>query len=136
MEIMKESNVRAITDISGFGLIGHLYKALQKTNLSAVLNLSNIPMIDGVKNILKDFPLIKSSLFPENWNSFYNHITLDKNLVNFNINILFDPQTSGALLGFIPSEMSYNCISNLKKNGYTTSIIGEVTQAEFKIKII
>jgi selenide, water dikinase len=136
MEIMKESNVRAITDISGFGLIGHLYKALQKTNLSAVLNLSNIPMIDGVKNILKDFPLIKSSLFPENWNSFYNHITLDKNLVNFNIDILFDPQTSGALLGFIPSEMSYNCISNLKKNGYTTSIIGEVTQAEFKIKII
>lgn len=136
MEIMKENRVRAITDISGFGLIGHLAKALQKTNLSAILNLNNIPLIEGVNNIQKDFPLIKSSLFDENWSSFYHNILLDKIKVNLNLDILFDPQTSGGLLGFIPSENADICITNLKKNGYIASIIGEITKADYKIKII
>ena len=110
------------------------YKTLK--SISTILNLNNIPLIEGVNNIQKDFPLIKSSLFDENWSSFYHNILLDKIKVNLNLDILFDPQTSGGLLGFIPSENADICITNLKKNGYIASIIGEITKADYKIKII
>ncbi len=136
MQIMRNSNVRAITDISGFGLVGHLLKALEKTSLSALLNLDRIPLIEGVIDINNDFPLIKSSLFPNNRNSFFNSLNLDSKIKYNNINILFDPQTSGGLLGFIPVDRAENCITILKQNGYDASIIGEVTKADYKIKVI
>jgi selenide,water dikinase len=49
--------------------------------------------------------------------------------------MLFDPQTSGGLLGVIPEEEAYRCLEDLKQKGYKASMIGEISYPPVEIKI-
>ena len=135
LEIMKENGVRAITDISGFGLAGHLLNILRASQKSANVYLDTIPFLEGIEEILKNHSEIKSSMFPSNWKSYENFVKRDDSFSVNDISMLFDPQTSGGLLGVIPEEEAYNCLEELKQKGYKASMIGEISYPSVEIKI-
>ena len=86
----------AMTDITGFGLAGHLLNIISKSNVGAKLFLDEIPIYSGVNNLVaRD---IRSSIFENNY--MYSERMFIK--TNANIDILFDPQTSGPLLATVP----------------------------------
>ncbi len=85
--------VHAMTDVTGFGLLGHLIEMCEGANLSAEIHLEKIPLIDGIQDYINQF------IFPDNtyrnWNAFS---TKTKGVKGMDLVKLCDPQTSGGLL--------------------------------------
>ena len=112
------------TDVTGFGLLGHLMEMVQASHVAVELKLELIPILDGaLKTAQKG---IVSSLYPENLR-FSRYSNLDQVSDHPNYPLLFDPQTSGGLLASIPSEQTAACLASLKALGYPhTCVIGRV----------
>lgn len=95
----------AVTDVTGFGLIGHLGEMLAASGLSAELDLAAIPLYEGALALARAG--IASTLLPEN-------LALGSLLRGETDAaaraILFDPQTSGPLLAGIPADQAAACV--------------------------
>ncbi|WP_428356231.1 selenide, water dikinase SelD [Methyloprofundus sp.] len=121
-KILSQLNVKACTDVSGFGLLGHLQELCLASACAARLNLNAIPVLSGAEALaLKG---IHSSLYTQNrsaidWQGWPDSITQQPRF-----NLLFDPQTSGGLLAGIPAEDYKNLDDSFHQQFYT---IGDVT---------
>lgn len=115
----------ACTDVTGFGLLGHLLEMVQASNVAVELQLEAIPILEGAKETLQQG--IFSSLHPENLQASHYISNLAQTESHFNYPILFDPQTAGGLLASIPETQAEECLIALKDLGYKNScIIGRV----------
>ncbi|MBL0262362.1 MAG: selenide, water dikinase SelD [Leptospiraceae bacterium] len=121
---MKKYTIHSCTDITGFGLAGHLLEILKASNLKAEIQLDKIPLLKELNSILEKNPEIQSSLFPSNWKSFESFSSGNKSHPTYRV--LFDPQTSGGLLFTIKPTEGEKCLAELKRIGYNASIIGSV----------
>jgi selenide,water dikinase len=112
-----------MTDITGFGLIGHLKEMLSE-RFSADLHLDKIPLIEGVKGYFLD------GFVPEG--SYKNrHESGENAYINdeFFNTLLFDAQTSGGLLISVAENMAEPILQEAKNAGFLqAAIIGEVKQ--------
>jgi len=112
----------AMTDVTGFGLVGHLGEMLAASGADAVLDLSSIPIYADVLARAREG--LASTLLPEN-------LAL-LGLLRGDVDdptraILFDPQTSGGLLAGIPANEAADCISELRSDGYPhATVVGHV----------
>jgi len=122
--ILIAHGAHAMTDVTGFGLIGHLGEMLAASGAEAELDLGLLPLYDGALALARAG--IASTLLPEN-------LTLGR-LVRSETDattraLLFDPQTSGGLLAGIPSERADACVAALRSAGYACgAVIGRVGQ--------
>ncbi len=91
--ISKLSYVKAMTDVTGFGFLGHLLEICEASNVMAKINFKKVPIIDGVFNYLEK-KAIPGGTF-RNWKSYGHKI---KDITEAEKMILCDPQTSGGLL--------------------------------------
>mgnify|MGYP001168273065 FL=1 len=120
----------AMTDITGFGLAGHLLNIISKSNVGAKLFLDEIPIYSGVNNLVaRD---IRSSIFENNY--MYSERMFIK--TNANIDILFDPQTSGPLLATVPKGKVKGIIAAGEKLGFECKVIGELTNGRPFIEVL
>jgi selenide, water dikinase len=91
--------VHAMTDVTGFGLLGHLIEMAEGANLTAQLYLNQVPLIEGIQDYINQF------IFPDNtyrnWNAFNSKVTGVKGM---DLVKLCDPQTSGGLLIAVAEE--------------------------------
>lgn len=113
----------ACTDITGFGLIGHLSEMLHSSPIQVQLELASIPAMSGVAEIISQN--IHSSLYPQNLTA-GNWVANQSQAQTHPLwPLLFDPQTSGGLLATVPKEHADKCLEDLNDMGYThSSIIG------------
>ena len=124
-EILVSSGATACTDITGFGLAGHLLEMLESRNAEAEIDLNSVPSLAGAIECLNSG--ITSSLHRDNALA----MTSISNTESFNndsrLQLLFDPQTSGGLLACVKSEGAEHCLRELLKAGYAgAKIIGNV----------
>lgn len=91
--------VHAMTDVTGFGLLGHLIEMAEGAGLSVKLEIAKLPLIEGIQDYINQF------IFPDNtyrnWNAFS---TKTKGVVGMDLVKLCDPQTSGGLLIAVAEE--------------------------------
>ena len=93
----QESFVTAMTDVTGFGLLGHAHEMAKGAGLSVELYYSSIPVLDGVKAYIAQ-RIIPDATF-RNWNSYQSDTAFDKGVpVMEAFSLLPDPQTNGGLL--------------------------------------
>lgn len=120
----------ACTDITGFGLIGHLIEMIQaSSNVAVQLKLDAIPILEGARETIQQG--IFSSLQPENLRAARYIANVEKVSDRPTYPLLFDPQTSGGLLAAIPAERAKDCLTSLQTLKYAYScIIGGVTLQE------
>ena len=124
-EIVRQHGANACTDLTGFGLLGHLLEMTRPSNVDAELSMSALPLLDGAVECVQAG--IVSSLQPAN-------VRLRRALRNADAFIqdpcyplLFDPQTAGGLLASVPAAQAAACVSALKAAGYAhTAIIGRI----------
>jgi len=119
--ILRAHGARAATDITGFGLLGHLVEMVKASNVDATLRLSQVPLLDGLADTMAAG--IFSSLQPQN-------VRLRRAIRNLEAvadhplyPVLFDPQTAGGLLASIPAERAQACLEALRKAGYASAMI-------------
>jgi selenide,water dikinase len=117
--------VTAMTDITGFGLAGHLGEMLLASSVGATLDLASIPLYDGVLTLAREG--VASTLLAENLAA---GLLPEDALDQPTKAVLFDPQTSGGLLAGIPSDRVAACVAELRASGYDhATIIGRVVTA-------
>ena len=89
--------VHALTDVTGFGLLGHLLEMIGETNLSIELHYNKIPVIESAKTYLAQ-RIIPDATY-RNWNHYHQDVSFDNNVnIMEAFNLLPDPQTNGGLL--------------------------------------
>ncbi|MEH6503615.1 MAG: selenide, water dikinase SelD [Cycloclasticus sp.] len=121
-KLLSELDVQACTDVTGFGLLGHLYELCQASACAATLKLRVIPLLAGAEALAEKN--IRSSLYTQNRQTL-EAITWDENVIqNPRFDLLFDPQTSGGLLAGIPAKNYDELDKSFHRLFYT---IGEVT---------
>jgi selenide,water dikinase len=109
---------RAGTDVTGFGLAGHLQEMLEASGVAAVLRLEAIPALPGARALAAHG--IESSLAPDN-----RRLLGDAP----DTALLVDPQTSGGLLLGLPASRAADCLQALRDTGLNAALIGEVEPA-------
>jgi len=115
----------ACTDVTGFGLLGHLVEMTKPSGVDVELSLGTLPLLDGAEETVRLG--ILSSLQPQN----VRLRRAIRNAVEFAQNarlpLIFDPQTAGGLLAGIPGDRADECLSELRQLGYGhAAIIGVV----------
>ena len=141
LEQMLQSNKRAAaclikhsatacTDITGFGLAGHLMEMLSAKNAEVQLSLGDIAPLNGALDTLQQN--IFSSLHNDNKliaaNSIYNYEAFAHDP---KFELLFDPQTAGGLLASVPDENAEECLQELREYGYSDAkAIGRIARLD------
>jgi selenide, water dikinase len=117
----------ACTDISGFGLAGHLAEMLRGSGVDAEIDLDAVPVLEGAVQTLGAG--IVSSLQTENVR-IRRALALAPGVADDpRLPLLFDPQTSGGLLAGVPVAAAAACVEELRAAGYRAStIIGTITE--------
>ncbi len=127
-EIFMGCSAHAATDITGFGLLGHLLELLTASGVGARIELDALPALDGAAETLAAG--IVSSLQPQNLRLRRALDATEAQRRHPLFALLFDPQTAGGLLGAIPADAAETCLAALIEAGYAqATIIGEITPA-------
>jgi len=135
VEILIENqlHVHACTDITGYGLAGHLVEMLHACGCSAQIKLGDIPLLPNVLNHLGDPACLPGGFYN---NMLYNQeqVLLPENLEEARRNILYDPQTSGGLLIALSPEEADQLLEALKKRRYPleAAVIGSILPGQSK----
>jgi len=135
-DLLRAQHASACTDITGFGLAGHLLEMLQDSALGALLDLSAVPVLDGALETLSAD--LVSTLQPKNERFSRQIENTDDARQHPAFRLLFDPQTSGGLLAGVAADKAETCLANLAARGYAASaIIGRVvaTGSPQKIRV-
>lgn len=120
--ILLRCGARAMTDVSGFGLAGHLGEMLMASGAEAVLDFLSVPIYADVA--LHARSGIASTLLPGN---LVGLSRIKGELHDVARSVLFDPQTSGGLLAGIPAGRAEGCVAELRLAGhFNAAIIGEI----------
>ena len=106
----------ACTDLTGFGLLGHLVEMTRPSGVDAELDLDGLPVLDGAAETAAAG--ILSSLQPANVRLRRALRNQEAALQHPNYPLLFDPQTAGGLLASVPAEAAEACIAELRSLGY------------------
>ena len=96
IELAELAGVHALTDITGFGLIGHLHEICRGSKLRAEIQFAALPILPAAKHLAQDGYATGAS--ESNWTSVAAHVTLASGMPAWQKNLLTDPQTSGGLL--------------------------------------
>ncbi|MGE5195389.1 MAG: selenide, water dikinase SelD [Deltaproteobacteria bacterium] len=127
--VARAFDVRAVTDVTGFGLAGHLLEMLDASRVSARLTLGSIPLLAGFAEL--NAAGVRSSLDPANRAS-ESRCRADRPELKSRpeYHALFDPQTSGGLLLGVPAARASDFLEQLRRNGVSSAVIvGEVLAA-------
>ena len=132
-ELGKIKGVTAMTDVTGFGLLGHLIEMTEGSGLSAELYYDKIPVAEGVREY------IGQRIFPDattrNWSSYSDKVKFEKGVnVMEAFTLLPDPQTNGGLLFSVNENSLYEVRQLLQQNrlGDFTEAIGKMITANEK----
>ncbi len=120
-----EHGATSCTDLTGFGLLGHLIEMTRPSGVDVELKMSSLPILDGAEETAAAG--ILSSLQPANVR-LRRAVRDQANWIKHpRYALLFDPQTAGGLLATVPAENAEACIKALKALGYPqTAAIGRV----------
>ena len=123
--ILARHGAHAATDVTGFGLLGHLVEMVRASGVDARLDLNAVPLLDGVRETLALG--IFSSLQPQNVRLRRAIRNLDAATTDPLYPALFDPQTAGGLLASVPAANAEACVAALRAAGYErATVIGAV----------
>jgi selenide,water dikinase len=118
--IFRDFGVTACTDVTGFGLAGHLSEMALASRVAATIWRDAVPLLPGALELAGQG--VESTLAPENARFVPNFSAEPRERV------LIDPQTSGGLLGGLPAERVHACLAALKAAGMPAAIVGVVEE--------
>lgn len=127
----KESSVKAMTDVTGFGLLGHLTEMTEAANLSAEINFAEIPVLEECRKYI-DQNVVPDACY-RNWNAYNANIQIDASVdPKASFMLLPDPQTNGGLLIAVEASSVEHIKQLAKSNGVEIKEIGKFVEKNEK----
>jgi selenide,water dikinase len=119
--------VHAITDVTGFGVLGHLAEICKGSGVAAHLRFADVPLLTRAAELVGEGFMTGAS--SRNWASYGHLVRLDPGLGEAAQTLLTDPQTSGGLLVSCAAESVTDVLSIFLQQGFThVSVIGEIVE--------
>jgi selenide,water dikinase len=127
-EIMLDKGVSTCSDLTGFGLIGHLYEVLAASGLRARLHSGSVPYFDDAVRLAEDDIAPGGSV--GNFKIYGRHVRWADDVPDHEMLLMNDAQTSGGLVIFVPAKKKDDLLGALTKEGIVAAHIGDVTEEE------
>ena len=121
------------TDVTGFGLAGHLSEMTRASGVGAVLQLESIPFFPAAVELMRTG--MASSLQPNNERALDDFVTEGCGRDRADFRLLADPQTAGGLLAGVPAAAADDCVRALRGRGYAqAAVIGTVEDGPLTVR--
>ena len=118
------AGVHALTDVTGFGLLGHLWEVCRGSNVRATIDFAAVPKLDGVVELVAAGH--KTGASARNWAGYGTHVDLGAHGADVQA-LLTDPQTSGGLLVACAPDTVDAVLALFREDGFDrAAVIGEV----------
>ena len=128
-EAMMKVGVNACTDVTGFGLLGHLRSMVRGSGVSAKVRFGQVPILPGTWELLEQ-EVVPGGTY-RNLQSVDDSVQWHQDLTEQQRVLLCDAQTSGGLLISVAGEKLASLLSELEAAGVATrSVVGEITQGQ------
>lgn len=129
------AGVHAVTDITGFGLAGHLLEMCHGSHLGAEIEFARLPLIDeAVTHVTAGIATGASS---RNWESYGAEVTLAPGIEEWQQKVITDPQTSGGLLVACAPESADAVLAMFRADGFErTAVIGRVVAGGARLSVL
>jgi selenide,water dikinase len=133
-QLARDMTVHAMTDITGYGLLGHAHEMAHLGLVDFEIQHSQLAWLPGAQAYAHEdlFPggMYRNQEFFESW------VRFDDDLNEIQRQLLFDPETSGGLLMAVASDQAEALCTALVKAGETAHIIGQVLPGNGKLRVI
>ena len=123
--VLRGHGATACTDVTGFGLLGHLVEMTKASGVDVRLALASVPVLDGA--LETSAAGLLSSLHPHNVRLRRAVADVERATLDPRYPLLYDPQTAGGLLAGVPGDRADACVDDLRAQGYAqAAVIGVV----------
>jgi selenium donor protein len=127
-ELMMKYGAHACTDVTGFGLAGHLVEMVRRSGVNAEIDLSQLPILSFARVCLENEILSGAVDRNQEYAMAWVEVRDESNAKN--IPLIYDPQTSGGLLISLPPDHAKDFVRELKRRGSPASIFGRITEKD------
>lgn len=124
--VLSDFEVHAATDVTGFGLLGHLLEMCRASDANARIRASAPKLLPGALRLAEEGCAPGGTA--RNRDAYEPHVEWDEAVPETLRTLLLDPQTSGGLLAAVPADEASATSSALVSAGYAAAVIGEVTE--------
>ena len=132
--LAKELDVHAMTDVTGFGLLGHGLEIARGAGLAVRIDMKSIPLLPQARSLAEDGFVTGAS--HRNWASYGADVVMPSDLPDWQRHILTDPQTSGGLLVSCVPQAAQNVLATIHAAGFEDArIIGSVEAGAPKVRV-
>ncbi|ABO49775.1 selenophosphate synthase [Desulforamulus reducens MI-1] len=127
--VMQEIGASACTDITGFGFLGHAAEMAKASGVSLRVFAEEVPVLPGTLELAR-MGIIPAGAY-QNRKHLGDQVFIEEGVTREEVDIFFDPQTSGGLLIAVQPERSKELLKELHKHGVTDArVVGELSQPE------
>jgi selenide,water dikinase len=134
-ELARLPGVHAMTDVTGFGLLGHLLEMCRGARLGAQVRMSSVPLLDEVLELADRGVITGAS--GRNWASYGEEVQLAPDVSRAQQALLCDPQTSGGLLVACSEAAAGDVIAAFQRGGFErAAIIGKMVAGVPAVSVV
>lgn len=133
--LAKLSGVHAMTDVTGFGLLGHVLEIARGSNMTAVIEVDRLPWLPGTLKLAEQGIVTGAS--GRNWDSYGDAIELSRAVTPGVHALLADPQTSGGLLVSCAAEVAEQVLDIFHAEGFDyATVVGSMQAGPTKVSVV
>jgi selenide,water dikinase len=127
--------VHAVTDVTGFGLLGHALEMCRGAGLRATLRMADVPLLAGAAELARSG--LRTGAATRNWASYGEAVDLSPELVEWQRDLLCDPQTSGGLLVAAAPEAAEAVLDLARRDKFgLAAIVGEIRTGPARVNML
>lgn len=133
-ELADNADVHAITDVTGFGLLGHALEMARGSNLTVTLKAGDVPLFTQAAQLAQQGYITGAST--RNWASYGDTIRLPGGFPDWQRSLLVDPQTSGGLLISCTADRAQAILATIQQAGYfAAQIVGHTEAGPAEVRV-
>ncbi len=130
-----QDGVHAVTDVTGFGLLGHALEMARGSGLAVQIDAASAPLLDGVEALAQ--ARIRTGASVRNWDSYGVAVALPDGFEDWRRDLLTDPQTSGGLLIAVAAGQAETVLVMVSDAGFDrAAIVGRVTDGPVGVRVL
>jgi selenide, water dikinase len=134
-ELAGRAGVHAMTDVTGFGLLGHALEMSRGAGLGIEIDADAPALLSGVETLAREG--VRTGASTRNWASYGHDVQLGPNLPDWRRDLLTDPQTSGGLLIAVAAEEAKAVLRQAASRGFAASrIVGRVVDGSAGVSML
>jgi selenide,water dikinase len=132
IDLAAMAGVHAVTDVTGFGLLGHLSEMTRGSGLAARIDRAAVPVFEGARKLLQDG--VRTGASGRNWVAVERFVETPPDWSDYDRDLLCDPQTSGGLLVACSPDQVMAVLETFHQHGHDgAAVVGELQAGEAKI---